>query len=136
MEEERQARLLSGQSSEVPPHCLWRGGKSRRVCVCVCVWLKARRGLLVLGRSTEVCLTVYLGMDLVWWTLEGGEQHSVRWLTSSFIDFFLTILKQLTTQKATWNFGWSGFVLSLPLPLFCCYTSALELEDRGRAAQR
>ena len=35
MEEERQARLLSGQSSEVPPHCLWRGGKSRRVCVCV-----------------------------------------------------------------------------------------------------
>ena len=37
MEEERQARLLSGQSSEVPPHCLWRGGKSRRVCVCVCL---------------------------------------------------------------------------------------------------
>ena len=38
-------------------------------------------------------------------------------------------MKQLTTQKAAWNFGWSGFVLSLPLPLFCCYTSALELED-------
>lgn len=30
--------VLRGASS------LWRGGKSRRVCVCVCVWLKARRG--------------------------------------------------------------------------------------------
>ena len=42
MEEERQACLLSGQSSEVPPHC----GEEERagVCVCVCVWLKARRG--------------------------------------------------------------------------------------------
>lgn len=44
MEEERQERLLSGQSLAVPPHCLWGGGKSRLVCVCVCVWLKARRG--------------------------------------------------------------------------------------------
>ena len=96
MEEERQEHLLSGQSLEVPPHCLWGGGKSRRVCVCVClcvcvsvcvcVCVFGRRpgeGLLALGRSTEVCLTVYLGKDLVWWTLEGGEQHSVRWLTSS-----------------------------------------------------
>ena len=35
MEEERQACLLSGQSSEVPPHC----GEEERagVCVCVCV---------------------------------------------------------------------------------------------------
>lgn len=85
MEEERQEHLLSGQSLEVPPHCLWGGGKSRRVCVRVCVCeRRPGEGLLALGRSTEVCFTVYLGKDLLWWALEGGEQHSVRWLTSSF----------------------------------------------------
>lgn len=52
-----------------------------RVCVCE---RRPGEGLLALGRSTEVCFTVYLGKDLLWWALEGGEQHSVRWLTSSF----------------------------------------------------
>lgn len=137
MEEERQEHLLSGQSLEVPPHCLWGGEERAGVCVCVCACVKEGQ-----ERVFFCVRSVYRGLfhcvsregSLPWWALEGGEQHSVRWLTSSFYYSFSYYLETPNyTKGSVKNFWLVWLALSLPLPLSVADMSALKLEDRGQS---